>query len=225
MNLKYPKIIVFDWDNTILEVNQVINEALNETFRHYNKEPINLFESQYKNHKASSELFLEWFGENKAKEAHMLYVKNYAACADKKQLELLEGAEDTIKMASSLPGIICVIISNKDGDILRREVLTLGLSNYFDSIIGAGDAEKNKPDVSTIKLALSGTTIDYKKHHMWVIGDTSSDMELAHNANAHGILLNMSNRTLDIPFKHSLCTSHKDIQNMIEKVKSEMLNT
>ena len=47
------------------------------------------------------------------------------------------------------------VVSNKAGAFLRAEVTHLGWGRYFGSVVGAGDAEADKPDPAPIHLALA----------------------------------------------------------------------
>src|SRR5690606_16274728 len=66
----------------------------------------------------------------------------------------LAGAEELIKGLSSTD-VTVVVVSNKRGDYLRREAEHLGWTRYFHSIVGATDAEADKPDRAPLLLALA----------------------------------------------------------------------
>jgi phosphoglycolate phosphatase len=79
-------------------------------------------------------------------------------------------------------------VSNKTGRLLRREADQLGWTRHFDVIVGAGDAETDKPTTAPVDLALSGSGIP-RGRQVWFVGDTAIDMECAAAAGCVGVLL------------------------------------
>jgi phosphoglycolate phosphatase len=80
------------------------------------------------------------------------------------------------------------VVSNKTGELLRREVAQLGWSGYFGSIVGAGDAPVDKPASDPVHLALAPSGIP-PGEEVWFVGDTAIDMECAQNSGCVAVLL------------------------------------
>jgi phosphoglycolate phosphatase-like HAD superfamily hydrolase len=80
------------------------------------------------------------------------------------------------------------VVSNKTGELLRREVAQLGWSPFFGSIVGAGDASADKPARDAVHLALSPSGVP-AGGDVWFVGDTAIDMECALNSGCIAVLL------------------------------------
>src|SRR5437016_12632946 len=85
-------------------------------------------------------------------------------------------------------GTFLGVVSNKTGELLRREVARLGWSNFFGSIVGAGDAPADKPACEPVHLALSPSGV-LAGEEVWFVGDTAVDMECALNSGCIAVLL------------------------------------
>jgi phosphoglycolate phosphatase len=97
----------------------------------------------------------------------------------------MTGVPDVLQAGAAWPQ---GVVSNKAGDFLRREVAHLGWTGFFGSIIGAGDAQADKPDPAPLHLALAqlGHTADSS---VWYMGDTALDMQAARAAGVTAVLI------------------------------------
>ena len=75
-NLKKPKAIVFDWDNTLVDTWPVIHLAINQTMQAMQKPQISLEEVRNTVHKSMRESFPSIFGNN-WQEAGEIYKQCY----------------------------------------------------------------------------------------------------------------------------------------------------
>jgi phosphoglycolate phosphatase len=80
------------------------------------------------------------------------------------------------------------VVSNKTGELLRREVARLGWSALFGSVVGAGDAAADKPASEPVHLALAPSGVT-PGEAVWFVGDTAVDMECARNSGCTAVLL------------------------------------
>ena len=74
--------------------------------------------------------------------------------------------------------IPCGVISNKDSDLLRKEINKLGWKKYFHVIVGANEAKKDKPSKFPFLLALKKMSLKFNKK-IWYVGDNDLDVEFA----------------------------------------------
>ena len=74
------------------------------------------------------------------------------------------------------------IASNKKHPFLLKEINHLGWDHYFQIAIGAGHAEKDKPDAAPLKLALQEIDPTLKQDEVLYVGDTETDLMTAQNA-------------------------------------------
>jgi HAD superfamily hydrolase (TIGR01509 family) len=91
----------------------------------------------------------------------------------------LNGAQEVLKALHSA-GVLLGIASNKFGRFSRGAILHLGVSDYFKSVIGAGDVPRNKPFPDMIHIALN--EMDLHPREAIFVGDTLTDIEAGKQA-------------------------------------------
>jgi len=191
--LPKPKAIIFDWDNTLVDTWPLIQKAINVTLEKYSKPLWTLNQVQNNIHKSMRDYFPEIFGDN-WQEAGEIYRNAYNAI-NIEQIQLLPNALELVKTINKAE-ILQFLVSNKIGVTLRKEVKKLKIEQYFFSIIGALDANFDKPSQSAVDLALMLSDIDLKKDCIWFVGDTISDVECAYNTGCHPIIFGHSSHKI-----------------------------
>ena len=192
-NLREPDAIIYDWDNTLVDTWPLIKNAINETMRSLNREEWSLEKVRDSVHKSMRESFPEIFG-NEWERAGEIYKKAYQDI-NIAQISLLKNSFELLNFVKSL-NIPQFLVSNKIGATLRKEVKKLQLEHYFFSVVGAQDANFDKPSREPADFALMGSQIDPKKHHIWFVGDTIADVECAHNLGACPIIYGHSDNKI-----------------------------
>ncbi|MBQ8251219.1 MAG: HAD-IA family hydrolase [Alphaproteobacteria bacterium] len=177
------KVILWDWDNTLADTFGAIFAAQNDARVQYGLTPWTKEESKAAMNTSGRNLIKDVFGEEKAAEVRSYFLTRYAKHAD--ALELKEGAKEVLKTAKEL-GFINILASNKAGPILRNEVSAMGISDYFDRLIGAEDTPNDKPSKDFTDAALLGFDVE----KIISIGDGKADIQMAHNyPNGIGVLV------------------------------------
>jgi phosphoglycolate phosphatase len=97
----------------------------------------------------------------------------------------MPGAADALKAGAPFPQ---AVVSNKTGRFLRAEVAHLGWAAHFGAVIGAGDAQADKPDPAPLHLALDRLGRSAGRS-VWYLGDTALDMQSARAAGVTAVLL------------------------------------
>jgi len=185
LTLLKPKAILFDWDNTLVDSWTVIFDALNFTLESFGKEPWSITKTKTRVSKSLRDSFPDLFGEKWEKAAEIFYRR-----FDDIHISRLKPSEGAQKMLSDIfkQDIFMGVVSNKRGDYLRKEVCHLGWDKYFSSLVGATDAENDKPSPEPVALALSGC--GHKSgSQIWFVGDANIDMECAYSADLTPVLL------------------------------------
>ncbi len=180
-----PKALIFDWDNTLVDTWPAIHDALNHTLEAMGHIPWTFEETRQKVRKSMRESFPDLFGERWEEAGDVFYARFEESHIAR--LKALEGAENMLKALHS-KGYYLAVVSNKTGKYLREEADHLGWNKYFQKVIGAGDAKRDKPHPSPVDLALEGSGIP-RGSHVWFVGDTDVDLECAHNAECIGVLV------------------------------------
>ena len=180
-----PRAILFDWDNTLVDSWATLHEALNFLMRAMDKPEWTLTETKERVRLSLRESFPLHFGE-RWEEAREVYLGRFREI----HLERLTALPGRAAMLERLAaeGIFLGVVSNKTGQLLRREVAALGWSGFFGSIVGAGDAAADKPAPEPIHLALAPSGVPAGAE-VWFVGDTAVDIECAQNSGCVGVLL------------------------------------
>ena len=179
-----PRALLFDWDNTLVDTWDTIHHALVVTFTAMGREPWTLAETKLKVARSLKDAFPVLFGD-RWEEARKLYLDSFVA-VHLERLKAMDGAPAMLE-ALTADGFHLGVVSNKTGNILRREADHLGWTRYFKRLVGAGDAALDKPHAAPVLLALNGSAIGIGE--AWYVGDTALDMECARNAGCLGVLL------------------------------------
>lgn len=180
-----PAALIFDWDNTLVDTWATTHEAINLMLPQIGNATWSMEETRRRLHRSARDAFPALFG-TRWKEAVALYHDAYKAI-HLKRLRPLPGAEALIAGLHA-EGRLLALVSNKVGSMLREEVKALDWGRYFTCIVGAGDAERDKPDRAPIDLVLNGTPHRAGKS-VWFVGDTDIDIECALNADCVPVLL------------------------------------
>jgi phosphoglycolate phosphatase len=148
--------------------------------------PWTLDQTRQRVRRSAREAFPDLFGE-RAEEATGVFYRTF----ENDHLETLqahEGAEALLRGLAETGGYYLAVVSNKRGDLLRREVARLGWDGYFERLVGANDAARDKPAVDAVEMAL-GTSGLAPGPDVWLVGDTDIDMLCAANAGCLPVLL------------------------------------
>lgn len=186
MTLPVPKALLFDWDNTLVDSWVVIHHALSVTFEAMGKQPWTLTETRRRVRKSARDSFPELFGV-RAEEATEIFYRTYEA-DHLTQLTPRAGAEAMLRDLAASAELCLAVVSNKKGDLLRKEAAHLGWDRYFAAVVGATDAVRDKPAPEVVDFALSGTGIA-PGLDVWFVGDTDIDLRCAANAGCTKVLL------------------------------------
>jgi len=180
-----PSAIIFDWDNTLVDTWETIHAALVQTLDAMGHPAWTLAETKIRVARSLKNSFPALFGD-RWDEARQHYLDAYAAI-HLERLAALPGAAAMLKALHG-SGYYLAVVSNKTGKSLRIEAEHIGWARYFRRLVGAGDAQADKPDPACIRLALNGSGIAPDRA-VWFVGDTALDMESAHQAGLMAVLL------------------------------------
>ena len=181
-----PRALLFDWDNTLVDTWSAIHHALTATFEAMGEKPWTLDETRQRVRRSAREAFPALFGARAEAAAGVFY---QAFESDHlRNLEVREGAEALLRGLAEAGSYYLAVVSNKRGDLLRREAAQLGWDGYFARLVGANDAARDKPAVDAVEMALGGSGLA-PGPEVWFVGDTDIDMVCAANAGCLPVLL------------------------------------
>ncbi len=186
MTLVRPRALLFDWDNTLIDSWGAIHHALKVTFEAMGRQPWTLDETRQRVRRSAREAFPELFGA-RAEEAAGIFYQAFES-DHLETLEAREGAEALLRGLAESGGYYLAVVSNKRGDLLRREAARLGWDGFFERLVGANDAARDKPAVDAVEMALGDSGLA-PGPEVWFVGDTDIDMLCAANAGCLPVLL------------------------------------
>lgn len=178
-----PSVLLFDWDNTLVDGWAGIAGALNAAFTAFDKPLWTVDDTKNRVRVALKESFPVMFGAEWERARDIFY-----AAFNKDHLDHVKpmpGAAEALLAGAPWPQ---GVVSNKAGNPLRREVAHLGWDAHFATVIGAGDAHADKPDPAPILLALARMG-HAAERSVWYLGDTALDMAAAKAAGVTAVLV------------------------------------
>lgn len=178
-----PSVLLYDWDNTLVDGWAGITAALNAVFQEFGHPLWTVDDTRNRVRVSLRESFPVMFGD-RWEYARDLF---YQTLTDKhlQHVTPMPGVPDVLESGMPWPQ---GVVSNKAGAFLRREVAHLAWGRFFGPIVGAGDAAADKPNPAPIHLALAqmGRSAD---ESVWYMGDTALDMEAAKAAGVTAVLI------------------------------------
>jgi phosphoglycolate phosphatase len=180
-----PSIVLFDWDNTLVENWLSVQAAFNAAMEAYGRQPLTLEQVMFQARHSSRDIFPAIFGDD-WEEARAIFYTHFAA-NHLAGLRVMPGA-DVLLATLREHDVPLGVVSNKKGDLLRREIAHLGWDGWFAGVVGAQDAHKDKPDPAPVLRALeiAGVAIGPAA---WLVGDTDVDMRAAIAAGCTPVLV------------------------------------
>jgi len=180
-----PEAIIFDWDNTLVDTWPIIHDALNHTFRTFEKPEWTLAETHKRVRKSLRDTFPGLFGDEWERAGDVFYERYEEIHA--LNLVVSPGAGVLLRELTDRGVYLCVV-SNKKGDFLRKEATHLSWQDHFGALIGAMDAPRDKPAPDPVRMALNPANIS-PGPNVWFVGDADVDMECAHGSGCYPVLL------------------------------------
>ena len=183
--VKLPRAVLYDWDNTLVDNWGTIRAAINHTLAAFGQQPWTEAESRERIKQSLRDSFPRLFGERWTDARDLFYA--YFEAHHLEHLRPLPGAR-TLLEAFAERGVYQAVVSNKTGRFLRAEADALGWTRYFGRLVGAQDAEQDKPHCAPVHMALAPAGIAPCRE-VWFVGDADIDMECAHAAGIVPILV------------------------------------
>nr|WP_294507018.1 HAD family hydrolase [uncultured Rhodopila sp.] len=178
-----PSVLLYDWDNTLVDGWAGITAALNAVFAEFGHPLWTKEDTRNRVRVSLRESFPVMFGDRWEHARTIFYASLTGQHLD--HVAPMPAAEALLEAGSGWPQ---GVVSNKAGEFLRREVTHLGWDRFFGPVVGAGDAAIDKPDPAPLHLALR--QIGHRaSRSVWYMGDTALDMQAARAAGATAVLI------------------------------------
>lgn len=183
MTTRGPAILLYDWDNTLVDAWGGITAALNAVFNAFAMPVWSVVDTKERVRVSLRESFPVMFGDQWERARDIFY-----AALEDQHLDHVTPMPGAIEALTAGAPWQQGVVSNKAGRYLRAEVTHLGWTEHFRAVVGAGDAAADKPDPAPILLALDriGRGAD---RSVWYLGDTALDMQAARAAGVTAVLV------------------------------------
>ena len=165
------KAILFDFDGTLINTNELIFESYRVAFRSVLKREIT-FDEILKLYGRPLYPSLMEYGE----EGERLYniYREFNNDNHDKMAKAFDGASEGVKILKD-KGYLLGIVTSKRLHMVERGLKITGLENTFDVIITPDDTEKAKPDPEPVLCGCRKLGVDPKD--TFYVGDSVFDME------------------------------------------------
>ncbi len=208
------KAIIFDWDGTLVDTCDMILNAHNHVREHYKLPLWTMDNFLGEASKSTRENYPKIYKDESDNAQKLLY--NFF---EDKHLDFLEPINDAKKQLDRLEklNIPMGIVSNKKHHLLLKEINHLNWENYFQTAIGAGHAEKDKPDSAPLNLAIKNINPELKNNEILYIGDTETDLLTAKNTQCDVALIPSDKPRPDLINKYSPQYAADDLTSAINQ--------
>lgn len=209
------KTILFDWDGTLLDSNQLINEsnlyALNKHGdRLFTEEDVKPF-----NGPPLKKVYQELYPDKA--EVILNAYREFNDTQHDEMVQLFKGVEKVLRLLKE-KGIKLGVVSMKRRHMVERGIRLFGLDDVFEVVIGGNDCVKHKPDKEPIERAMN--KLEATKETTLMVGDNWQDIESANNAGIQSVFVKWSQKPYEIvaPYQPTFCIDSMDeILNLVEK--------
>lgn len=174
-------LLIFDLDGTLIDSRVSIRSAFNHTLRSYGYETAEDSAIDRMIGTPIAEMykqFLHGVDEKRLEELVRAYRAYYAEISDK-GVVLLEGVPEILEELKS-QGYTLAVATTKNIALTAPLLKKLGLSDYFEIVVGSSDQIRNKPHPDMLLHIMQKLGISPQKAVL--IGDTAVDGATANNA-------------------------------------------
>jgi len=177
--------ILFDFDGTIINTNDVIIEAWQYTYRHFlgHEKPVNHIERSF-----GEPLLITMereFPGVPAIESATIYRNRQAEKAGE-LVKLFPGVVEMLKAVKEAGYKTCVVTSRTRETTLGY-MNQFGIAHYFDELVSCDDTTIHKPNPEPALMGLA--KVDAKAEEAVMVGDSPYDMLCANNAGVKTVLV------------------------------------
>jgi phosphoglycolate phosphatase len=208
------KLIMFDLDGTLVDTAQDITNALNFALEPYDIRVLTVEDTIKLIGEGVSRLVEKVLPMEKMhlqNDVMSRFIEYYSE-------HLIENSKEYPYVKETLENLTIVkkaVISNKKEDLSKRLLEELGLSEYFDLIIGSDTAGKRKP--SPVPVLYAVTKLGLSPEDSVIVGDSNYDMEAGKKAGVKTIAVTYGYR----PRENLLEADHiiDDIRELVPLVQ------
>ncbi|HBR69556.1 MAG TPA: HAD family hydrolase [Rhodospirillaceae bacterium] len=184
-SLALPKAVFFDWDGTLADSFLFLRGAHSHVRNALGLSDLTAEQFDGYFGMPREVLYREIYGDEMelAKQIFEAYVRE-----NHTQLEPLPGAGELLTAVAG-HGITMGAVSNKKGDFIRDEIAHFGWQGHFASVVGAGEAARDKPAPDPLLLAIERASLKLPLADIWYVGDTETDLRCSQEAGCVSVFI------------------------------------
>lgn len=182
------KAVIFDFDGTIADTNDIILESWQHTYQ------------ELTGKKEDPEIICSRFGEPLKESMEMAFpeiapeksiklYRGYQATIYEDRIKLFPGMKDLLNKLNQ-EGLKVVLLTSRQYDFTMKGLNKFDIKKNFDAIVTCEDTENHKPDPEPMYAALAKAGI--AKGDAFMIGDSRFDIMCAHRAGVKAALVDWS---------------------------------
>jgi HAD superfamily hydrolase (TIGR01509 family) len=174
------RAFLFDWDGTLVDSAAKSYRCYVRVFGAYGIEyGHELFERTY-----SPDWYRTYEDVGLPREAWAEADARWLECYETEPSWLLPGARQTLERLAA-HGLVQGLVSSGDPTRVRREIVTLGVAEFFATIVCGGETVRRKPDPEPLLLALE--RLGVSPAEAVYVGDSPEDVLMARSAGAFAV--------------------------------------
>lgn len=204
------KLIIFDLDGTLIDSSRDITEAINYAIEPYGLSPLTTKDTIKLVGEGISRLIeklLATTNFNGNDDVRRTVMDRFLEYYSAHLLDNTDTYPDVRFTLERLKEYKKAVISNKREALSRRILEGLGLSNFFDSIIGSDSTPEKKPSPVPILKVLA--ELDVKPEEAIIVGDSNLDIEAGRAAGL---------RTVSVTYGYRPYEMIKDADFIIDRI-------
>lgn len=184
--------VLFDFDGTLADTNELISEAHFRVVQEY-------FPGRFQRdrmHDFNGPPLEEIYGElNHAQKDEMIAkYRVYAQELHDASIQLFPGIKEMLVRVHSA-GVKIGIVSTKRKDTLQRYIWHLEIAHYVDAVVGMGDYTHPKPHPEALVVAME--RLHSEKAHTLMVGDNYHDIEAGNRAGVQSVFVGWSQKAVE----------------------------
>lgn len=218
VDLNKYKAVIFDWDGTLVDSHGMLLNAHNQVRKEFD-EPEWTLEEFLKKPSLSGREFFGMVYPGRAQEADTIFYD----FIEKHHLEFLEPMARAEEFITSLD-LELGVVSNKRHPTLNLEVDQMQWRDHFVSIVGAGQAERDKPAPDPLLMAMNEIHPKLQGHEILYVGDTETDLKTAKAVGADAVFLQIEGHRPDLLETYQPSYYFNSLEEFADQVMGQVTN-
>ena len=212
------KAVIFDWDGTIVDTCGLILDAHNHVRKYFEKPLWTMDDFLGRASESAREYYPRVYGDDADKAQEVLY--DYV---EAKHLDYLDPMAHSKELLDHIQtkNIPMAVVSNKRHKTLLKEIEHVQYEHYFNFIIGAGVAKRDKPSPDPLLAAIYELDSNLKPEDILYVGDTETDLLTAKNTNSDVVFIQSDAPRPDLIEKYTPNYNYLSISEFFADVQAQ----